>query len=147
MYLEFRRGAAESRQWRAYESFDALVARRGQQNPRLSEDWLRYFLYHGARQSEDGWRWKVDPHAGFGFGPWRPDWIGDTYAQLRVPLLAVIGGVQDTWGPIPEPVLAQRLSGVKQLQRETVEGSGHFLHMEKPAEVAELALDFMRRHR
>jgi pimeloyl-ACP methyl ester carboxylesterase len=145
-YLDFRRGAAESRSWRAYESLEALVERRRKQNPRLSREWLRYFLYYGARRDADGWRWKVDPHAGHGFGPWRPDWIGDQYAELRVPLLAVIGSIPDTWGPLPEEILSRRLAGVTRLERAVVEGAGHFIHMEKPAETAALILDFVRRH-
>lgn len=145
-WLDFRRGAAESRSWRPYDSFEALVERRSQQNPLLPRDWLRYFLFHGARRDPDGWRWKVDPHAASGFGPWRPDWLAESWARLAVPLLAVIGSVPDTWGPLPEPILAERLGGVRQLERATVEGSGHFIHMEKPDETAALALDFVRRH-
>jgi len=144
MYLDGRRAAAGSRAWRAYESFDDLVKRRGQQNPMLDEAWLRYFVYHAAREDEDGWRWKVDPHAAGGFGPWRPDWI--SYAGLRVPMLAVIGSIPDTWGPLPEEILAARLGTAQRVERATVEGSGHFIHMEKPAQTAELVLDFADRH-
>jgi pimeloyl-ACP methyl ester carboxylesterase len=147
LYLDFRRGALENRSWRAYESFDALVERRSQQNPLLSQGWLRYFLHHGARRDADGWRWKVDPHAAGGFGPWKPDWLPEIYAKLQVPLLAVIGSRQDTWGPLPEPLLAERLAGVRQLERATVQDSGHFIHMEQPERTAELVLDFVRRHR
>lgn len=144
-WLDYRRGAAENRSWRGYESLEALVERRAQQNPLLPRDWLRYFVFHGARRDPDGWRWKVDPHAAGGFGPWRPDWLPETYARLAVPLLAVIGSVQDTWGPLPESLLAQRLAGVRRLERATVEGSGHFIHMEKPEETAALVLDFVSR--
>lgn len=146
MYLDSRREAATARAWRAYPSFEDLVKRRSQQNPMLAKEWLRYFMFHAAREDPDGWRWKVDPHATGGFGPWRPDWIGDTYSQLQVPMLAVIGSVPDTWGPLPESILSERLAGVKRLERATVEGAGHFIHMEKPEETAELILDFADRH-
>lgn len=142
-HLDRRRDTTAKREWRAYDSFDELVDRRQQQNPRLSRDWLRYFLFHGARETQDGWRWKVDPQAGSGFGPWRPDWIGDSYQQLRVPLLAVIGSEPDIWGPLPEDILQARLQHVLDLERAVVDGSGHFIHMEKPAEAARLALDFL----
>lgn len=145
-HLDFRRTAAEARTWRAYPTFDDLVERRRQQNPRLTPEWLRYFLEYASRRDEDGWRWKVDPHATGGFGPWRPDWIGETYSHLRVPLLAVIGSIPDSWGPLPEAILSERLGGVKQLERATVEGAGHFIHMEKPAETAALILDFVDRY-
>ena len=145
-YLDFRRNAASARAWRARPSFDDLVERRRRQNPRLDPEWLRYFAFHGAKQTEEGWSWKVDQHVTGGFGPWQPDWIGDTYSRLPHPLLAVIGSVTDTWGPLPEAILSERLRGVEQLERQTVEGAGHFIHMEKPAETAALILDFVKRH-
>ena len=145
-YLDGRRDAAEKRSWRPYESLEHLVERRKQQNPRLSREWLRYFVHAGGREDADGWRWKVDPHARGGFGPWRPDWIGDTYSLLQVPLLAVVGSVEDTWGPLPESILTERLKGVQQLERAVVEDAGHFVHMEQPQETAALILDFVSRH-
>ena len=144
-FLDFRRNAAATRTWRPYESLESLAERRRQQNPRLSPEWLRYFVYHGARRHPDGWRWKVDPLAGGGFGPWKPDWIAGQYAQLRVPMLAVVGSVEDTWGPLPEAILGQRLAGVRDLERAVVEGAGHFIHMEEPRVTAQLVLDFVRR--
>jgi pimeloyl-ACP methyl ester carboxylesterase len=145
-YLDTRRTAATNRAWRARPSFDDLVARRGQQNPRLTGDWLRYFVFHAARKDPEGWRWKVDPHAAGGWGPWRPDWIDDTYSKLKVPLLALIGSVQDNWGPLPEPLLAERLKGVRSLERATVEDAGHFIHMEQPKRTSDLVLDYANRH-
>jgi pimeloyl-ACP methyl ester carboxylesterase len=144
LYLDRRREADRRHEWRPYPSLDELVKRRGEQNPRLEKRWLRYFVYHGSRESEDGWRWKADPHtvAG-GFGPFKPEWIGTGWKQLRVPMLAVIGSVSDTWGPLPEPLLWQRLQHVKQLESATIEGSGHFVHMERPAETARLLLDYL----
>jgi len=143
-YLDSQRKAHERVDWRAYPSFDALVERRGQQNPRLPRAWLRYFVYHAARESEDGWRWRADPLFSTGdFGPFKAAWIGPAWKHLRVPLLAVIGGVPDVWGPIPEDVLAGRLADVPLLERATVKGAGHFIHMEEPAETASLVLDFL----
>jgi pimeloyl-ACP methyl ester carboxylesterase len=142
-FLDLRRDLVKRRAWRAYATFEELVARRSSQNPTLSHDWLRYFLYHGAREHPDGWRWKVDPLASMGFGPWRPDWVDGSYKQLAAPMLAIIGSIPDTWGPLPEDVLERRLRHVRDLERATVEGAGHFIHMEKPSETAQLALDFL----
>jgi pimeloyl-ACP methyl ester carboxylesterase len=145
-FLDRRRTASQRKDWKAYASFDALVERRGEQNPRLAEieEWLRYFVYLAARESEDGWRWKADPHfSSGGFGPFKADWIGPEWKHLRSPLLAVIGGIPDTWGPIPEETLAERLSNVPELERATVEDAGHFIHMEQPVETARLILDFL----
>lgn len=144
LYLDRRRTAADRLAWRPYPSFDDLLARRREQNPRLSESWLRYFAYHAARESDDGWRWKADPQttAG-GFGPFKSDWIGPAWKQLCRPMLAITGSEPDIWGPLPEEVLSQRLCHVPDLERATVEGAGHFMHMERPGETADLLDDFL----
>jgi pimeloyl-ACP methyl ester carboxylesterase len=146
LFLDRRRTAAARESWRPYDSLKELVARRGAQNPLLSEPWLSYFVYHGAREDADGWRWKSDPHnAAGGFGPFKPAWIAPGWRRLRAPLLALIGSDQDTWGPLPEELLAGRLENVKHLERATVQGSGHFIHMQQPAAAAELILAFLER--
>jgi len=142
-HLDQRRAAAERLDWRPYAELDQLVERRRAQNPRLSREWLRYFAYHGARQSDDGWRWKADPLLAQGFGPWRPEWIAHGYARLGAPMLAVTGSEDDTWGPLPDAILAPRLAGVAQLRRVTIGGAGHFVHIERPRETADAVLDFL----
>jgi len=143
-FLDQRRRQVQRGTWRPYASLDDLVERRRAQNPRLSRDWLRYLAFHGARVESDGWRWKADPLMAHAIGPWRPEWIGPSYATLRVPMLAITGSESDTWGPLPEPVLAERLQRVPQLARCTIRGAGHFVHIECPAETAQAVLDFVR---
>jgi pimeloyl-ACP methyl ester carboxylesterase len=143
-FLDGRR-AEEERAWRVYASLDELVARRRRMNPRLSPEWLRYFLFHAARPVEGGFVWKVDPLAAGGFGPWKPEWIGPFWRRLRAPLLAVIGSERDTWGPLPEDLIQERLGSVPRLERATVQGAGHFVHMERPRETAALVLDWLER--
>lgn len=142
-FLEQRRAVANRPDWRPYPALDNLVERRRAQNPRLDREWLRYFVFHGARQADDGWRWKSDPLLGQGFGPWRPDWIGPAYARLPAPLLAVIGSEEDTWGPLPEAIRVPRLAGTRQLTQATVAGAGHFVHIERPRQTAALLLDWL----
>lgn len=141
-YLNYRRRLAQRPDWKPYPSLEDLVRRRREQNPRLSEAWLRYFLYWGARRSPDGWRWKADPQMAAGAGPWQPAWIGPGFATLPMPLLAIIGSEADTWGPLPEAVLAERLRHAPRLERATVAGAGHFVHVEQPAATARLIMDF-----
>ena len=84
-FLDRKRKAA-TRAWKSYPSLDALVERRGSQNPRLAalDEWLRYFVYHAARESDDGWHWKADPHiASGGFGPFRAAWVGPDWIHLK----------------------------------------------------------------
>ena len=61
-------------------------------------------------------------------------------------MLAVIGSIPDTWGPLPPALLAERLKGVARLERATVEDAGHFIHMEQPARTAELVLEYTQRN-
>jgi pimeloyl-ACP methyl ester carboxylesterase len=129
--------------WRPYDSVDDLAERRRAQNPRLSLEWLRYFSYYGARQSPQGWTWKADPQMAQTMGPWVPEWIAPSYRSLKMPMLAIVGSEPDTWGPLPAALLDERLSHVPQLTRHTVEGAGHFVHIEKPAETARVILDFI----
>lgn len=142
-FLDARRAAHERQEWRSYPTLDDLVRRRGQQNPRLDGEWLRYFVFHAARQQEEGWRWKSDPYMAQNFGPWKPEWIAPGYKALRAPVLAVVGSERDTWGPLPESILAPRLDNLAQLERSTINGTGHFVHMEKPDETAAVILEFL----
>ena len=142
-FLEARRQLATRDRWRPYPSLGDLVERRLAQNPRLSREWLRYFAFHAARQDDDGWRWRADPHMAMEAGPWRPEWLDDVYATLRVPLLAIVGSEADTWGPLPQRILDRRLRGVGQLTRRTVSGAGHFVHIECPVATADLILDYL----
>jgi pimeloyl-ACP methyl ester carboxylesterase len=141
-YLEGRRSAGD-RSNRCYPSLDHLIERRRASNPRLSREWLHYFVFHGARRTPRGWTWKADLRAGRGFGPWRPEWIGRTYSGLDRPMLAVTGSEQDTWGPLPEAVIGPRLANVSRLERAQVKDAGHFVHMEQPAATAAVLLDYL----
>ena len=140
-YLDSRRAAVE-RSWRPYPSFDDLVERRRAQNPRLSREWLRYFLFHGARWTEGGWVWKTDPEFARGFGPWRPEWIAPRWRRLRAPMLAVTGTEPDSWR-LPDAVVEERLAHVPLVERAEVADAGHFVHMERPRETAELLLGYL----
>ena len=49
----------------------------------------------------------------------------------------------DTWGPLPEPTLSQRLSYVPKLERGVIAEAGHFMHIEQPEAVARIVLDWL----
>lgn len=141
-YLDRRRQDSGERTWRAYESIEALMGRRQRQNPRLGGSWLEHFVRIGSRRTETGFVWRADPMVTGGFGPWRPQWAARQWPSLERPMLAVIGSEQDTWGPLPESMLAPRLARIPELERATVDDAGHFVHMEQPEATVELARDW-----
>jgi pimeloyl-ACP methyl ester carboxylesterase len=143
-FLEGRRRLARLPSFRPYPQLDDLVARRKRTNPRLSDDWLRYFCWHGSRRNGDGFQWKADPVAGSGAGPFRVDWIAPGWRGLRAPMLAITGKEPDTWGLDDPETLRERLAYVERVERVEIDAAGHFPHMEQPARTAAVVLDFLR---
>ena len=148
-FLDGRRRLAERPTFRPYPRLDDLVERRKRTNPRLSDEWLRYFCWHGSQRTqlegEVGFQWKVDPIAGSGSGPFNVDWIAPGWRELRAPMLAITGKEPDTWGAGQDPALLdERLAYVQRVERVTIDDAGHFPHMEQPARTARVVLEFLR---
>jgi pimeloyl-ACP methyl ester carboxylesterase len=140
-WLDHRRGTAGSQ--RKPGTIDELAARRGRMNPRHSMDWLRYLVTVGAVESDDGWRWKLDPSIRFGgFGPWRPEWSLYRLAGLGVPFYGMLVEIEEEmgWGTVPDDVTPYLPEGGR---LEMLDGVGHFAHIEQPAEVAGRILEFL----
>lgn len=140
-WLDYRRAAATLE--RKPGTLDDLARRRGRMNPRLSHGWLRYLVTVGARNDVDGWRWKIDPALRMGgFGPWRHIWSIERLPGFPVPLLGFLGIEQEQmgWGTVPEELEPYLPRGA---HLEVLEDTGHFVHIERPAEVAALTLAFL----
>jgi pimeloyl-ACP methyl ester carboxylesterase len=140
-WLDHRQAAATK--VRKPGTVDELAARRHRMNPRLSIEWLRYLVPIGARQDEDGWRWKIDPVMRFGgFGPWRPEWSMMRMPGLAMPVLGVLGLVPEAmgWGTKPEDVERWMPPGADLV---ALDGVGHFVHIEQPRRIADLVLEFL----
>jgi pimeloyl-ACP methyl ester carboxylesterase len=140
-WLDHRRGTATF--VRKPGTPEELAQRRQRMNPRLPLAWLRYLVSVGAQQDSDGWRWCVDPMLRFGgFGPWRPEWVLERLRRFPVPIQVILGA-------IPEPMgMGATLASVRPYlppgaSLHAFEDSGHFVHIEKPAETAKLALGFL----
>lgn len=130
---------------RRADTLDGLAKRRAPMNPRLTIEWLRYLVTVGGRRDTDGWRWKTDASLRLGgFGPRRPEWALDYLAGLGVPFLGVLSTVREDmgWGA-RQTDIAHRLPA----DAEIVElpDTGHFVHIERPREVADLVLEFLGR--
>ena len=122
---------------------EELAQRRGRMNPRLSQEWLQHLVTVGARESDDGWRWKIDPSLRLGgFGPWNPEWSMNRMPGLSMPMLGVLGLEVEVmgWGTQPDDVVPYLPQGAR---FEALEGVGHFVHVEQPRRVADLVLEFL----
>ncbi len=140
-WLDFRRTLAGLE--RKPGSLDELARRRQVMNPRLPLDWLFYLASIGATQNEDGWRWKVDPtFRPGGFGPWRPEWSMLRLAGLTMPFLGLLGLEVEmmSWGTEAADVIPFLPLGAR---FETLEDTGHFVHVERPDEVAGLIIELI----
>ncbi len=124
-------------------TLEELARRRGRMNPRLSFEWLCHLVSVGARHDPDGWRWKIDPSMRFGgFGPWRPEWTITRLPGLPMPFLGILGNEQEEmgWGTDPRKVLPFMPQDGR---CEVLDDVGHFVHIERPDQVAAMVLEFI----
>ncbi|RZI43334.1 alpha/beta hydrolase [Herbaspirillum sp. HC18] len=141
-WLDNRRSAADAT--RKPGTIEELAQRRARMNPRLSLDWLRYLVTQGARRDKDGWRWKIDPTLRLGgFGPFRSRWMTDRLPGFPIPMLAIFGTIRERMGWDVKPAdLAPYFPPTTRMH--VMEDTGHFIHIERPAETAAFILDFLK---
>lgn len=140
-WLDHRHGMVDAS--RRPGTIAELAKRRGRMNPRLTTEWLEYLVTVGASRDEDGWRWKIDPTLRMGgFGPWRPEWSLQRLADVSAPFLALLGTEQELmgFGTTLDDVQSYLPPGGRALE---VDGAGHFIHIERPDEVAALVLEHL----
>jgi pimeloyl-ACP methyl ester carboxylesterase len=140
-WLENRKKIASGR--RKPGTLAELANRRATMNPRLPKQWLSYLVTVGALHDEDGWRWKIDPmlRPG-GFGPWRPEGALQSLAALPMPFLGLLGSGSEPmgWGTKLNEL---RPALPRHGRVEWLDGVGHFIHIERPGLVANMALEFI----
>ena len=108
----------------------------------IPEDSLRSFLMHNLARGDDGFYWRVNfaaikPRIGAltGFDALPPDW------QCEIPTQFIRGGNSDYVGDAEIRVIERHFPGAC---IDTIDGAGHWLHAEKPADFVRLTLDFLQ---
>lgn len=141
-WLNHRHTAASAQ--RKPSPLQDIARRRARLNPRLSHDWLCYLVTQGAQHDADGWRWKLDPaiRPG-GFGPMRSRWMTDRLPGFPVPLLALFSTIAEPmgWDCTYEDLVPYLPPSARGL---AMADTGHFIHIERPRETADLVIDFLR---
>lgn len=141
-WLDHRHTAASAT--RKPSPLQEIARRRARMNPRLSHEWLCYLVTKGARHDADGWRWKLDPaiRPG-GFGAMRSRWMTDRLPGFPVPLMALFSTITEPmgWDCTLEDIAAFLPATARAL---AMPDTGHFIHIERPRETADLIIDFLR---
>ena len=141
-WLAHRHSAASAE--RKPSPLEDVARRRARMNPRLGHEWLCYLVTQGAQHDAAGWRWKLDPaiRPG-GFVAMRSRWMTDRLPGFPVPLLALFSTIAEPmgWDCTYEdlaPYLPALARGIP------MPDTGHFIHIERPRETADLVIDFLR---
>jgi pimeloyl-ACP methyl ester carboxylesterase len=145
-FLEVLRRDGAVRPLPVYDELENLLSRRHASNPRLSPELLRELVPHLARRSGEGWTWRVDPLLVGRHHPW--ELVGapvvdplELTAKLPHPVLTITGAAEDhpaVRGRYPGDDAIGRLPNVR---HERLPDAGHYVHLERPAAVAEAILE------
>ena len=129
---------------RVYGSREEMAQRRGGINVRLPPEWLAHLVHHGTAEADGGFVWKSDPMFSVGMpDDFSLDHLYAEYAEARCPMLVLTGGEHDTWSDLSEEELSARLECIPDARHHVVDGAGHYVHVEKPAEVLRLIEAFL----
>jgi pimeloyl-ACP methyl ester carboxylesterase len=124
-----RRGAEQPPQME-FDSVEEMVRQARQANQIASEDMIRHRVTNNARQLPSGkWTWKYSPDA-----PrlWSPEDLWDRLPQISAPTLVVRGGLSNV---LPQEVAEREAAAIPNGRLVVVEGSGHPVPMDRPAEL------------
>jgi pimeloyl-ACP methyl ester carboxylesterase len=135
-FEKIRKAAAASP--RPYATIEEAAARMKARNPALSDDLARYLADHGTHLGRDGMRrWKFDPRVR-AISPY--DISHEEKRRLRWQVTApvlIVDGSESHGAPGREPL------DIPDAGRLVVEGAGHWVHHDRPAEVLAATLAFL----
>lgn len=137
--------AVWTRPQREYPSVEAMAAARMKINVRLPEAWALHLAEHGSRPGPGGGLvWKADPVMRIGGpGPFNEETLLAQDRAVRCPVTVLTGAEHDTWSDLDDETIARRMAVFERGRHVTVDGAGHYIHLERPdavlSEIARLA--------
>jgi pimeloyl-ACP methyl ester carboxylesterase len=128
-------------------SYDSFV-QQAMQYSRWWEPWhIHYHLHSTLRRLPDGrWTWKTDPALRSperrGDAPHRPgpQALWPLWEGLQCPTLIVRGSFSRIFPPNTAAMMQRRLAGSRLVE---IEGAGHRVHEDRPAELVSAVVDFL----
>lgn len=113
-----------------FDSVEEMVQRARETNKIASDDMIRHRIENNARRLPTGkWTYKYSPDA-----PrlWRPEDLWERLPRISCPTLIVRGGVSNVLSP---EIAKKETAAIANARLVTIEGSGHPVPMDRPAEL------------
>ena len=128
-----------------YDNCDAYALRLMRGNPRLSAAQAAFLARENGCAQGNRWRPRADPaHKIVNRVAYRLEEVLACWREIAAPVLWVEAADSAARARmLAEPGYEDRLACVASLQRVVVDGAGHMLHQDRPAEVAQLVADFL----
>lgn len=130
---------------RVWASRDEMATRRGQINVRLPRRFLDHLVAHGTIETEGGFVWKTDPVFNLGVPDgFSVDMILAGYADVTVPVLALMSSEDDAWTELSDAEVERRIATLPDARWKPVPDAGHYVHVENPDFVLAEVETFLR---
>ena len=121
-----------------FATIEEAFAAEGPVYPLSSDEMVMHRVRHNLERRADGrWVWKHSPDVG---RHWNPEDLSDAVRAISCPTLVVRGGKSDVFAPEAAAALA---NAIPQGRLATIEGSGHSVPMDRPAEFEAVLRDFL----
>ena len=121
-----------------FESVGAAFNEERPVYPLSSEEVVMHRVRHNLKRHEDGrWRWKHSPDVAL---HWSPHDLGNAIRSIRCPTLIVRGGLSEV---LDAETATRMREAIPHATLVTVEGSGHSVPMDRPAEFERTVREFL----
>lgn len=121
-----------------FETIEAAFAAERPVYPLSTEEVVMHRVRHNLKRREDGrWTWKHSPDVA---RRWNPQDLSEAIREIRCPTLVVRGAKSEVFAP---EVAAAMADAIPRAALFTIEGSGHSVPMDRPAEFEDALRRFL----